>query len=92
MNRKRYKRSFKNTTNISFKVIFITIILFIIGSILIKLGIDFKGNVSPLYSYTVDKNDDYSILLKPNTFYDDEILPSNRLLCIKVYKYYVFPT
>ena len=52
------------------------IIMIVIGSSLIKHGLDMEKNMTPIYSYTAQKSDNYEVLLKPNTFYTTEKLPA----------------
>ena len=51
------------------------LIMIIIGSAFIKQGLDMERNKTPIYSYTVQKSDNYEVLLRPNTFYTTEKLP-----------------
>ena len=79
-NLRRRKRSFKeNNIKINYKVIFIIIIMAIISLIFIKLGLYYEKNIKPVYNYTVQKSDEYEILLKPNSFYTTKTLPSGRI-------------
>ena len=70
----RRTRIIKNTDYIN---IFFVIAMIIIGIILIRLGINVENNVKPIYSYEAQKKDNYEVLLKPNTFYTSEVLPSD---------------
>ena len=50
--------------------------MILIGSLLIKYGVDLEKNIRPVYSYKIKKDDNYEILLKPNNFYMTKTLPS----------------
>ena len=52
------------------------LIMIIMGSAFIKQGLDMEKNMTPIYSYTAQKSDNYEVLLKPNTFYTTEKLPA----------------
>lgn len=54
-----------------------------LGSILIKLGIDESQNIVPLYTFEANKTDTYDVLLKPNNFYLTETLPSGLFYASK---------
>ncbi len=58
------------------KKVIVSIISIIIGISIIVVSLNLKNNMNSIYNYTVQKNHDYSILLKPNTFYETEFLPS----------------
>ena len=80
-NKRRYrsitKRSYVAKNNKLYIIIFSCIIIFIIGALFIKLGIDERKNVEPEYSYAREKSSSYEVLLKPNDFYESQSLPSN---------------
>ena len=69
----RRTRSINNKDCIS---IFLVIAMIAIGMIFLVFGLNVGNNVKPIYSYGAQKNDDYEVLLKPNTFYTSEVLPS----------------
>ena len=73
------------------KKIIITLIItmIIVGITLIKFGNDIEKNQEPIYSYTAEKSDEYEVLLKPNTFYDTERLPSGGYYVAKSIKEYI---
>ena len=71
------KRSYSAKNNKLYIIIFSCIIIFIIGVLFIKLGIDERKNVEPEYTYTKEKGSSYEVLLKPNDFYETTSLPSN---------------
>ena len=59
------------------KIYIIVFIIIIIGSVFIKVGFNFENKEkSSVYSYTIEKNNDYNVLLKPNIFYEKEKLLS----------------
>ena len=80
-NKRRYrsitKRSYVAKNNKLYIIIFSCIIIFIIGALFIKLGIDERKNVEPEYSYSGEKSSSYEVLLKPNDFYESQSLPSS---------------
>ena len=57
------------------KIINATICI-IIGIIIIIIGMQLGKNINPIYNFTIQKNHDYKVVLKPNTFYETETLPS----------------
>ncbi len=65
-----------NTYKINFLIIFIIVLAFILGIFFIKLGTDYENAITPIYSYEANKNANYEVLLKPNDFYESNILAS----------------
>ena len=59
-----------------YNYIIIILSMILIGSLLIKYGVDLEKNIRPVYSYKIKKDDNYEILLKPNNFYMTKTLPS----------------
>ena len=55
-------------------IVTIIISVAVIAIALIKLGFFTESKINPIYSYTIQKNDDYEVLLKPNKFYSSEKL------------------
>lgn len=53
------------------------------GLVFIKVGLDLGENITPVYNYTVQKSDDYKVLLKSNTFYATETLPKGGYYAAK---------
>lgn len=51
--------------------------MMVVGSISIKLGIDKSISNTHIYSYNVQRNDNYEVALKPNKFYETENLPAD---------------
>ncbi len=83
--RKRYRfRSRKSKNN---KINYITIFTFIVTIVtsfaFLRLGIDSKNSIKPDYSYSVQKSSPYEVILLPNDFYAEKILPSNRYYASK---------
>ncbi len=60
------------------------IIIFVIGIFFIIFGMNFIKKEISIYSYTIEKNDDYRVTLKPNIFYESNILTSGRILCFSI--------
>ncbi len=85
-NKRRYRiirrTRMKSLRKINYIIIFISIII-IVGAIFIKLGLDSRQNTTLIYSYTAQKSDNYEVLLKPNTFYTSETLPSGGYYAAK---------
>ena len=54
----------------------IVIMMIIIGIILILYGLMLENSIVPIYNYKIEKNSDYKVLLKPNNFYLENVLPS----------------
>ncbi len=52
----------------------IAIIMCVIGIFCIIYNFYINKNIAPAYNYTIQKSDDYEVLLKPNNFYENEIL------------------
>ena len=75
MKNKRMYRSYRSIEKkrINYFAILI-IILFIIGGIFIKLGFDYKEEILPIYYYNIEKTNNYEVVLKPNTFYETQVL------------------
>ncbi len=66
-----------NKQNIKKMIIYFLIIsTIVVGGILIKLGCYLENSKESIYQYIVEKQDNYEVLLKPNTFYDSQTLPS----------------
>lgn len=80
MRRKKYRSVTKYNKNKDY-VIILMVITFIVGLLIITLGINIINRAIPIYSYTIEKSDDYKVLLEPNSFYESEILPAGRILC-----------
>ena len=70
MVKRRMNVEHNKNNNIVILIIFILIVVFI------NLGMNFKEKTIPVYSYKVQKSDNYEIILKPNDFYQTETLPS----------------
>ena len=90
-NKRRYRSisKKKNNNKINYVIIFFIITMIILGVIFIKLGLDFEKGVTSIYSYTAEKSDDYVVLLKPNTFYASETLPSGGYYASQSVKDYI---
>lgn len=73
---KRYRSIATKDNRIKNITIVISITIGIIGIALIKQGISYGENITPIYSYTAQKSDNYEIILKPNKFYTTPTLPS----------------
>ena len=76
----RNKKNYRNvrTKNYNKKDIIILIIIILItamGVFLTYSGVTFKEQIASIYHYTIKKNSDYEVLLKPNDFYVTETLP-----------------
>ena len=80
---RKYKRNSNSLMKSNYLVVLIVIIMIGIAGVFIKLGMDFDKNLTPLYSYTVEKSDYYEVLLNPNTFYTTKTLPSGRYYASK---------
>lgn len=72
-----------NTKRINFLITMLIIIAIIIGAVFIKFGADYENTINPLYSYEANRNANYEVMLKPNDFYESEILPSGRYYASK---------
>ena len=57
-------------------IIIFAICLILVGIVFIKQHFDLSRNANIIYSYTANKSDDYSVLLKQNNFYETQTLPS----------------
>ena len=68
---KKYNRS-------NYIVVIVIVLMICIAYIFISQGINYKENIIPVYNYAVQKNSNYEVLLKPNTFYETKTLPSGR--------------
>ncbi len=88
MSRSRYRGTIKHNIKIDYIIILI-MLMFIIGGMLIKFGMDFSQNGIPIYSYTIERNDNYEVLLKPNSLYESEILPSGGYYASKSINDYI---
>ena len=67
-------------------LVIIVIIMFTIGCFLIKIGLDIEKIISPIYTYTANKNDSYEVSLKENDFYTEKTLPQERYYVSKSIK------
>lgn len=54
----------------------LVILLIIISLIFLALGFNVKNNIKPHYSYSIKKSSPYNVLLIPNDFYVEDVLPS----------------
>lgn len=52
--------------------------LILIGLFLIVIGLEIKNNVYPKYSYKVNRDNSYEVLLNENKFYTSDTLPSGK--------------
>ncbi len=52
--------------------------LIVMGLFLIVIGLEIKNNAYPKYSYTVNKDNSYEVLLNENKFYTSDTLPSGK--------------
>ena len=57
--------------------IIISLIIIILGILSIIIGFNYTKSIPIIYSYTVQRNTDYEVILNPNEFYDTDILTSN---------------
>ncbi len=71
---KKYKINKQNIRKIIIYYLIISAI--VVGVIFIKIGFNLEKSQETIYQYTVEKQDDYEVLLKPNTFYESQTLPS----------------
>ena len=70
-------KKYKINKNIRKIIIYYLIIsAIVVGIIFIKLGFNIEKNQKSIYQYVVEKQDNYEVLLKPNTFYESKSLPS----------------
>ncbi len=70
-------KKYKINKNIRKIIIYYLIIsAIVVGIIFIKLGFNIEKNQKLIYQYVVEKQDNYEVLLKPNTFYESKSLPS----------------
>lgn len=85
MKRKKYRFRSRSSENKRIKCITILLVitLIIFSFIFLILGINAKNNIMPDYRYTVKKSSPYEVLLLPNDFYAENILPSNRYYASK---------
>ncbi len=67
-------------------IVVIIIIMITIGCFLIKVGLDIEKFISPIYTYTANKNDSYEVTLKENDFYTEKTLPQERYYASKSIK------
>ncbi len=67
-------------------IVVIIIIMITIGCFLIKVGLDIEKFISPIYTYTANKNDNYEVSLKGNDFYTEKTLPQGRYYASKSIK------
>ncbi len=67
-------------------IVVIIIIMVTIGCFLIKVGLDIEKFISPIYTYTANKNDSYEVSLKENDFYIEKTLPQERYYASKSIK------
>ncbi len=90
--RKKYrsikKRKFK-MNYMDLIIVLLIVIMIVIGILFINLGLDFEKNIKPIYSYTVERDDDYQVLLKPNDYYTSETLPSGKYYAAKSIQEYI---
>ena len=70
-------------------IIVVGIIMILLGIYLIKYGIELEKNISPVYSYRAEKNDNYEVLLKPNEFYETQKLPAGGYYASKSIEAYI---
>ena len=80
------KSSVKRVNYIS---IVISIIMAILAITFIALGSRRNNNTNLIYSYSGQKNGNYEVLLKPNTFYETEVLPSGKYYAAKSVDKYI---
>ncbi len=66
-----WNRKYKN-----YAVIIIATICMLTAYIIINQGVNYEKNIPPIYNYVVNKNSNYEVELKPNTFYETENLPA----------------
>ena len=67
---------------------YIIIALLIIGVFFISYGFNLK-NITPNYSYKMQRRTDYEVLLKHNNFYENERLPSGKWYASKSIDSYI---
>lgn len=91
------KKENKNYERIKFEkknrtLVYLSIIMLIIGIALLKNGLtnDSETISTPYYSYKATKSSDYNVSLKPNTFYDETVLPSGQQYAAPVVDKYNF--
>ena len=82
MRKRKYRRSTR-MKNIHIRINFIFLIIFLIGILLIKSGMEIKKEDNVIFSYNIEKKDDYKVTLKPNDFYESNTLPSGRYYASK---------
>ncbi len=58
------------------KSIYLVILLLIIGTVLIK--VDYSNSQEKLYDYEINRDSNYQVLLKENTFYNEKILKNKN--------------
>ena len=78
-----------NTKKVNYISIAISIIMAILTIVFMALGFIKKDNTSLIYSYSGQKNGNYEVLLKPNTFYETETLPSGKYYAAKSVDKYI---
>ncbi len=71
---KKYKINKQNIRKIIIDYLIISAI--VVGVIFIKIGFNLEKSQESIYQYIVEKQDNYEVLLKPNTFYESQTLPS----------------
>ena len=89
--KKRYRfRSNRGQNNkINYITIFILIFTIIGSFVFLKLGLDSQKGIRPDYSYSVQKSSPYEVLLLPNDFYEEDVLPSNCYYASKSIDFFI---
>ncbi len=88
-NKRKYRSINSRAKNLGYAIYIISAILLILGIVFINLGFNFENKKSPIFNYTASKSIDYNVLLKPNDFYDEPLLPSKRYYAAKSVDSYI---
>ena len=75
LHRNRYRKYREKNNN--YFIIFGIIVCILLGIIFLKMGLSYKKQSKPIYSYEAKKSDNYEVVLKPNEFYTTDSLPKD---------------